>query len=108
MIRKITKDSFKELGDLLDGGQTQVPVFGYPLICYSPKAEEEDQAQRKRVVYEKFKHSLWKHLTKSIYTNVKEGQQLFIRDLLDSLDDVKDDFNDIYTKFTQGKSLVVP
>ena len=61
--------------------------------------------QRQRVVYEKFKHSLWKHLTKSIYTNVKEGQQLFIRDLLDSLDDVKDDFKEIYSKFSHGKSL---
>jgi hypothetical protein len=35
MIRKVTKDSFKDLGDLLNS-RKQVPVFGYPLICYSP------------------------------------------------------------------------
>ena len=35
MIRKITKDSYKDLGDLLNS-RKQVPVFGYPLICYSP------------------------------------------------------------------------
>lgn len=42
MIRKITKDSYKDLGDLLNYGK-KIPIFGYPLICYSPNQNKEDQ-----------------------------------------------------------------
>ena len=42
MIRKVTKDSFKDLGDLLNN-RKKIPVFGYPLLCYSPNKSKEDQ-----------------------------------------------------------------
>lgn len=35
-IRKINKNSFKDLSKLLNDGKGHIPIFGYPLICYSP------------------------------------------------------------------------
>ena len=35
-IRKITKGNIKDLGELLNEGKGKIPIFGYPLICYSP------------------------------------------------------------------------
>lgn len=35
-IRLITKGNTKELGEILNEGKGNIPIFGYPLICYSP------------------------------------------------------------------------
>ena len=39
-IRKVTKNSYKDLGDLLNTN-SKIPIFGYPLICYSPVQSAE-------------------------------------------------------------------
>ena len=36
-IRKVTKGSFKELGDILNEGNDRIPIFGYPLFNFSPR-----------------------------------------------------------------------
>ena len=38
VIRRINKDQYKELGHMLDDGKGNIPIFGYPLICYSPNS----------------------------------------------------------------------
>ena len=43
-IRLITADCHKDLGKLLEnykGTTAAIPIFGYPLICYSPNALED-------------------------------------------------------------------
>lgn len=81
-------------------------MFGYPPVCYSPirqvpkfihKSEERDPGAAKG--------SLWRHLCRGIYSNVKDGQKMMIRDLLDSHDDVAENFNDILLQFTNGRQL---
>ena len=105
-IREITKGTLKDLGEFLNSGFTQVPVFGYPPVCYSPtqqlpkfvsRSEERDLPPNKG--------SLWRHLCRGIYSNVKEGQKMIIRDLLDSHDDVAENYNDILMQFTNGRQL---
>ena len=90
----------------MNSGFTQVPVFGYPPVCYSPtqqpikhisRSEEKDIAANKG--------SLWRHLCRGIYSNVKDGQKMIIRDLLDSHDDVAENYNDILNQFTNGRQL---
>ena len=35
-IRQITKGTYKDLGILINDRKGTIPIFGYPLICYSP------------------------------------------------------------------------
>ena len=35
-IRLVTKDAYKDLGELLDGDGKHLPIFGYALLNYSP------------------------------------------------------------------------
>mmetsp|Transcript_4035 Transcript_4035/g.6048 ORF Transcript_4035/g.6048 Transcript_4035/m.6048 type:complete len:103 (+) Transcript_4035:1186-1494(+) len=72
-IRKITKDTYKELGEFLNERKGQVPIFGYPLICYSPNSFEPKPRPRERILYDPKLHSLWLILSRSIYSSVKRG-----------------------------------
>jgi len=45
MIRQITRGSLKDLGDLLNERAGRVPIFGYPLVCYSPNHSEHEVAE---------------------------------------------------------------
>ena len=45
MIRQITRTSLKDLGDLLNERAGRVPIFGYPLLCYSPNRTEQEVAE---------------------------------------------------------------
>lgn len=40
-IRKVTKGVYKELNPFVDDSSGRVPVFGFPLICYSPRGNGE-------------------------------------------------------------------
>lgn len=88
MIRKVTKDAYKDLGELLDSNK-KVPIFGYPLLCYSPNMSKEQQLQMffdgLNTEYEK--KSLWPYLSESIYLSARKGDDLLIKELLDKYDD---------------------
>ena len=45
-IRRVTKDQFKELGDMIDEGKGRLPIFGYPLVCFSPQGEAANPRER--------------------------------------------------------------
>ena len=71
----------------VDDRMGKVPIFGYPIMCYSPNKSLNDIAmQKKNVQYDEKKHSKWQRLGKDIFDSTKVGHQLLIRDLLDSHD----------------------
>jgi hypothetical protein len=39
-IRSITKDIYKDLDALVSEGKGKIPIFGYPLICFSPNQSQ--------------------------------------------------------------------
>ena len=107
-IRKITKGNIKDLGELLNEGKGKIPIFGYPLICYSPNQTQEELLQEllnKNKGSQPNQESLWTHLHKSINSSLKEGHQLLIKDLLDSHDDRQEEFEELLRKFATGKSF---
>jgi hypothetical protein len=74
----------------LDEGKGKIPIFGYPLMCYSPNQTQEELLMKflGKIKPEDIEHeSLWLHLSRSIYSSLKDGHQLLIKDLLDSHDD---------------------
>jgi len=50
----------------------RVPVFGYPLVCYSPRGESAKQ---------KDDHSKWQYISRSIIS--KQCKQVLVKELLD-------------------------
>ena len=106
-IRLITQDCHKDLGKLLDdfsGTQARIPIFGYPLVCYSPVADElADEPNAKRYYDSQF-DSLWQYLSRSICSGAKPNAQLLIRDLLDSHDEQKEKEEATLKRFTHGIS----
>ena len=52
IIRKITKGSYKELGDLIDERKGTIPIFGYPLMSYSPNRSLNELYTNKREEYD--------------------------------------------------------
>lgn len=98
-IRDITRNQYKELGELLDSGFTKVPVFGFPQFCFTPARHTDNTPEEE-------KESLWKHLSRTIFENLPEGKQMKIRELLDCYDDKQDNMNEILSRFSQGKLLV--
>jgi hypothetical protein len=45
-IRSVTKGVFKELNPYVDDNSGRVPVFGFPLICYSPLHKDDKLSSR--------------------------------------------------------------
>ena len=45
-IRRVTKGQFKELGQMLAEGKGRIPIFGYPLVCFSPQGEAANPRER--------------------------------------------------------------
>ena len=105
-IRKVTKNSYKDLGDLLNTN-SKIPIFGYPLICYSPVQSAEYQLQMLFDIQsgraEFNEKQLWPFLSDSIYTSVRTNEDLLIKQLLDKYDDCNQDHELFLEKLTKGK-----
>ncbi len=103
----ICQNSSKELGDFINNQSGKVPIFGYPLLCYSPKQSLADNHKivlKKDVLqYNPKLHSLWQLLSQSICASSKKGSQLLIKDLLDSHDDQYEKMEEVLKQFTSGK-----
>ena len=110
VIRRINKDQYKELGHLLNDGKGNIPIFGYPLVCYSPNSNPQDLNKifrpEPQELYDPKEHSLWLILSSDIFSSLKPGHQLQIKELLDKHDDLEENFNDLLRKFAKGNSLV--
>lgn len=106
-LRGVTKDAYRELGELLSGGTTTFPTFGCPLVCYTPPHERPKLTSKvlPREPPNAKKGSLWKHLCRAIFANGKGGHQMLIRDLLDSYDDVQENLQEVLQKFARGTAL---
>ena len=108
-IHRINKNSFKDLSKLLSDGKGHIPIFGYPLICYSPNTKNSSgqtlfQEKRSHTL-DGPRHSLWQILSQSIQNSLKPDHQLLIKELLDSHDDLQDNYEQLLTKFSKGKTL---
>ena len=44
-IRKVTKGVYRELNPFVDDNSGRVPVFGFPLICYSPINKDDKKGK---------------------------------------------------------------
>ncbi len=63
----MTKGAFRDLQQFVNDQQGRVPVFGYPLICYSPvRKHEEGTKVLKRRVPDAEKKSKWKDISKVV------------------------------------------
>jgi len=83
----VTNGAFKELGDMINERKGKIPIFGYPLLCFSPHHEGEDQFI---ITYDPQKHSRWIPMLNSIQNGSKKDHQLLIKDLLESHDNMKE------------------
>lgn len=72
---------------MIDERKGKIPIFGYPLLCFSPHREGESQHV---ITYDKTKHSHWIPMLKSIQNGSKKDHQLLIKDLLESHDGMKE------------------
>ena len=113
-IRLITQDCYKDLGKLIDARKGQIPIFGYPQVCYSPNNQEQEYkpiyadigpaSRTQGKLYDEKTDSYWILMMQSIQASTKEGHQLLIKDLLDSYDENKEKIAMVYKLFTRGQS----
>lgn len=80
----MTRGVFRELSPFVEGQECRVPVFGFPLICYSPRLEVEDWVPRYlggSRSCANLGESKWQHISKGIVS--KSLKQVLVKELLE-------------------------
>ncbi|CDW91636.1 UNKNOWN [Stylonychia lemnae] len=93
---------FQDLENIRKNGK--VPVFGYPLINYSPLASAKGitQDRIKTDPMEKIK-SNWRKITKDILQS--NASQFLLKEMLDSMDEIEQKEQDLFEAFAKGRKI---
>ena len=106
ILKDITRGIHQELTVFLNDRKNSIPIFGYPLLSFDQLNEERNQKLlNDKVLYDQQKHSLWQVLGKSICQSANFGNQLLIKDLLESHDLMMEKQKDLINKFAKGLAL---
>lgn len=77
----------------------EMPVFGYPLVCFSPVAAQENENRS----FQKKKNAFWHKLFKETIRNKKPGHRNQIVKVIDKFDEFEDKHSQMLKDFTKGR-----